>query len=159
MGRFYAQMDAAQRRCFSTIIGADTRIFSAAGGGLHEYAVIGPILRSNTLADINNQRRSPAPQPHLSHATPSHTLAAAHEKSATGLHASAWMCFGNGELSGRDFAYALQLRCMHWPTGVRFCTCGHTFSDSDSTQNFAHLMICNDNTYTYQGRHEEIVTP
>ena len=158
---FYTRMDHAQRQCFSAIAGSDTNIFSESGGGLTEYAVLGPILRSNTLADINGQRRtSTRPPQHSSHATLTNPFAAAHEKSAVGLHAGAWMTFGNSQLSGREFACALQLRCQAWPADMRYCTCGFAFSAAPEggAKNYSHILTCVENTYTYQGRHEEIVT-
>ena len=65
-------------------------------------------------------------------------------------------------MDGRDFAHALQFRSAHWPTDLTYCTCGFSFATANDTHNnisnYSHLLTCRDNTYTYIGRHEEIVS-
>ena len=76
------------------------------------------------------------------------------------MQCSAQSCAANSQLSGREFACALQLRCQAWPADVRYCTCGFAFSAAPEggAKNYSHILTCVENTYTYQGRHEEIVT-
>jgi hypothetical protein len=158
MTPFYTAMQDLQAQAMEQITGIPAHspsLIRASGAGLPHWPTHGPHLRTATLAALRGDRVQPSPTP-VDSVDIQHPSSSAHRASALGNHASSWMMFGRGTLSGEEFATAMRLRCEYWPDSVGHCTCGFPFPVEDAMSCYAHLLHCPDNTFSALGRHDGV---
>lgn len=159
----YAQFDEMTREAFTKITGipgSNTLIHAPEGAALTSFIVKGPELYQRTQDAIRGVIRNKATE-EVDDGLPKsdcqlNPLLQSHSRSAVGNHAATFLLYAEpaSHMSPEDFCYAMQLRCGFAKPKYKICECGSSLPGG--FESLAHLLVCKNNYYGYNSRHEEI---